>query len=205
MELAPYVEKLKQKGAAYCKVIPASDVVTAEWVRLKCQFGCGAYGTRLTCPPFSPTPSLMKSALGDFSKAIFVVFKVSGTVSERRRRRQTRKILAALERDLFLDGYYSSFAMAFGPCNLCATCDLTSECRYPDLARPSMEACGIDVYATAWKAGFPLSVVRSHDEGCAFCGLILVGRRAVRAPKPGKTNPAKARPAANKERRNAER
>jgi predicted metal-binding protein len=204
VELTRYTRKLKEKGATYCKVIPVSRVVTAEWVRLKCQFGCGAYGTRLSCPPFSPTPSLTKSMLKDFSEAIFVAFKIPGSASERASRRGKRKIIVSVERELFLDGYYSAFAMAFGPCNLCASCDLTAACKYPDYARPSMEACGIDVYATARNAGFPLKVVRSYDEGCVYCGLILVGKRQSGAgADAGRLPRTRAKAASKKEKRNA--
>ena len=75
---------------------------------------------------------------------------------------------------MFLDGFYKAFAMACGPCNLCRSCDITAPCKFEDLARPSMEACGIDVYATLANAGFKLEVVKSIDQGCRFCGMILL-------------------------------
>jgi predicted metal-binding protein len=180
MELKSYLSELEKSGASYCRVIPVSRIVTSDWVRLKCQFGCGAYGSRLSCPPYSPTPSQTQGMLRQYMNAIFVAFRVPGSGSERSLRRRMRRSLVAVERELFLDGYYSAFAMAFGPCNLCPSCDVTVECKYPELARPSMEACGIDVYATAQKAGFPLTVVRTRDEGCVMCGLILLGKRASR-------------------------
>ena len=67
-----------------------------------------------------------------------------------------------------------AFAMACGPCNLCKSCDVTEPCRFEDLARPSMEACGIDVYASLANVGYKLQVVKSPDEACHFCGLLLV-------------------------------
>jgi len=42
------------------------------------------------------------------------------------------------------------------------------------MACPAMEACGIDVYATARNAGFELHVVRSYNETLTCFGLILV-------------------------------
>ncbi len=35
-----YIKRAKMLGASAAKVIPAKSVVAAEWVRLKCQFGC---------------------------------------------------------------------------------------------------------------------------------------------------------------------
>lgn len=41
-------------------------------------------------------------------------------------------------------------------------------------ARPSMEACGIDVFKTARDNGFPIEVVRTRDEEENIFGLVLV-------------------------------
>ncbi len=32
---------------------------------VKCKYGCGAYGTRLTCPPYSPTPDETRRMLSE--------------------------------------------------------------------------------------------------------------------------------------------
>jgi predicted metal-binding protein len=80
----------------------------------------------------------------------------------------------SLEREMFLDGCYKAFAMSCGPCNLCRSCDVTGPCKFEEIARPSMEACGIDVFATLANVSYKLKVVRSADETCHFCGMILV-------------------------------
>jgi predicted metal-binding protein len=41
-------------------------------------------------------------------------------------------------------------------------------------ARPSMEACGIDVFKTARDNGFRIDVVRSHDDERNCYGVVLV-------------------------------
>jgi len=46
-----YIRRAKALGARGAKVIPAKSIVAAEWVRIKCQFGCDGYGGCLTCPP----------------------------------------------------------------------------------------------------------------------------------------------------------
>jgi predicted metal-binding protein len=53
-KLDAYIAQAKRAGALEAKTIPASNVVTAEWVRLKCQFGCDGYGNGLCCPPRTP-------------------------------------------------------------------------------------------------------------------------------------------------------
>jgi predicted metal-binding protein len=62
----------KDSGATAFVKIPASQVVTAHWVRLRCQFGCKYYGTRLTCPPYSPTPEETRKVLDEFKTAFLI-------------------------------------------------------------------------------------------------------------------------------------
>jgi predicted metal-binding protein len=79
-----------------------------------------------------------------------------------------------IEREVFLLGYWKALLFACGPCDLCSPCPLEHPCRHPRYARPSMEACGIDVYETAHRAGFPLEVVRTHEDTANFYSLLLV-------------------------------
>lgn len=38
---AKYVTRAKELRVKDAKIIPTKSIVTAEWVRIKCQFGCG--------------------------------------------------------------------------------------------------------------------------------------------------------------------
>jgi len=75
---------------------------------------------------------------------------------------------------IFLDGYYKAWSMGSGPCRLCKECDPTTSCKHGFEARPSMEACGIDVFKTARDNGFTIEVVKTHEEERNIFGLILV-------------------------------
>ena len=92
-----------------------------------------------------------------------------------------RKIARELEWTIFLAGYYKAFAFLCGPCWLCKTCPAigakrgrAAECRHTDLARPAMEAAGIDVFATARAAGLPIEVVRTEECPQNYYALVLV-------------------------------
>ena len=86
--------------------------------------------------------------------------------------RVTRSMVA-LEREMFLDGYYRAFAFGAGPCTLCKSCP-RDVCEHPEKARPSMEACGIDVFSTARANGFPIEVVLDKSSEQNYYGLLLV-------------------------------
>ncbi len=152
-------------GAAEAKVIKTSQVAVRDWVRLKCQYGCDGYGKRLTCPPYSPTPEQMRRILSEYSSAILLRFEPRGE--------NVHRVVAKLEREAFLSGYYSALGLASGPCPFCRKCNLKN-CVNPELARPSMEACGIDVYATARGAGFEIDVLRTRRDKPRYFGLLLV-------------------------------
>jgi len=171
-KLKTFCEKAIKLGASKAKIIKAEEVVVADWVRLKCQYGCGGYGKRLSCPPYSPTPNETRRIITGYKKVILMKFR-SCQECDDREAVNIHMVIAKMERDLFLSGYYAAFGMACGPCNLCAQCNL-DECQKPNLARPSMEACGIDVYATARESGFKIEVLTQRDQIPRCFGLILV-------------------------------
>jgi len=174
MKYKKYIDLAKKSGSFWVKIIDPKNVVTSEWVRIKCQYGCGMYGRCLTCPPYSPTPTCTERMMRDFSSALVMIHDIKSSGKERSLRKRLRKDVAKIEREMFLDGHYKAFGMACGPCNLCKECILSYPCKYEDFARPSMEACGIDVYQTLANVGYKLKVVRDYEDSCKFCSLILI-------------------------------
>ena len=174
MGMRKYVDRALSLGITKAKIIDARNIVVANWVRLKCQYGCGGYGKRLTCPPYSPMPDYTKEMIKEFSKALLMQIVDIPPEKEMRMSRKLKKIVAELEREIFLDGYYRAFGMTSGPCRLCRTCNTAKPCKFPYEARPSMEACGIDVYQTVRNSGYKLEVVKTEDSCCTYNGLILI-------------------------------
>ncbi len=170
-KITAFCKSACQRGVEDAVVVSPRGVVTAAWVRLRCQYGCAEYGHCLTCPPYSPTPETTRRVLDEFKTAILLHAKDW---------RPLRKLACALETEMFLAGYYKAFALACGPCWLCKTCGAAGRrggpaaCKHPDLARPSMEAAGIDVYATARAAGLPIEVVTSQQCPQNHYALVLV-------------------------------
>lgn len=161
--LRKYLKRAKELGARDAKIIPADRIYAAGWVRLKCQFGCGGWGARLTCPPNSPTPEETAKVLKEYRRGVLIHGDDHTDI---------QGIVATLEREIFLDGFYMAFGLGAGPCESCSKC--SRSCRHPELARPAMEACGIDVYRTARSNGFPIEVVRTYGCKGNYYGLVLV-------------------------------
>ena len=163
--LARYIRRAKELGALGGRIIGPRDVVCAEWVRLKCEFGCDGYGQCRTCPPHSPTPERTRRVVDEYRRLLLVHVRRGSGVTP---------LVVRLEREIFLDGYHKAFAWGAGPCPLCKECDPTGPCSHADRARPAMEACGIDVYSTARRNGFSINVVRSRKDEQHYFGLVLV-------------------------------
>jgi predicted metal-binding protein len=157
-------------GAEDARVIEAKEVVVGNWVRLKCQYGCDGYGRSLACPPFSPTPEEFSRVLGEYRHAILVRIEPPD-LSEFSL--FCHDLMLRLEREAFLRGHYKAFALATDGCPYCEECNLES-CIHPEKLRPSMEGCGIDVFATGAKAGYKIGVCKGRDAKPSFYGLLLV-------------------------------
>jgi predicted metal-binding protein len=161
--LAPWIRRARELGAEGAKVVRPRGVACAEWVRLKCEYGCGGFGLCRTCPPHSPAPERTRRALDGYGRLLLVHV---------RHGREVTPLVVRLERELFLAGFHKAFAWGAGPCSLCRTCDLEGPCRHAERARPAMEACGIDVFTTARNAGFPIAVIRTRADARNYFGLV---------------------------------
>lgn len=152
------------RKAIDAKYIDPKSIIVSEWVRYKCQYGCPDYGKCYGCPPYSPTPEITRKIIAAYSLALLVHF--GGDV-------RVTKTIVEIEKEVFLRNYYKVISFGAGPCNLCKTCS-ENGCNFSQKVRPSMEACGIDVYQTVRNNGFPINVLTSKEEKENCYGLILI-------------------------------
>jgi predicted metal-binding protein len=84
------------------------------------------------------------------------------------------KLMTSLESEAFKLGYRFAAAFAGGDCVLCEVCAGVDDgvCRHPFEARPSAEAVGIDVVATARAAG--LEVQMPAVDHASWTGMLLI-------------------------------
>ena len=176
--LSRYWERVCNGKPAEAKEITPSSVITAPWVRLKCRYGCGRYGTGYCCPPDAPTPEETREILSNYNRAVLFHYEAAKREGEIRFKVLSDFFddLVDLEGDLFKEGYYKAFVMISGPCTRCTPCAKAegAPCHFGMRARPSMEACGIDVYQTARNNGFPIQPLRTKEETQNIYCLMLV-------------------------------
>lgn len=112
--------------------------------------------------------------IGEYAKGLLMQMENISLINRRRLDSKFPRIVADLKREIFLDGYYKAFGLAAGPWRFCKPRDTNKPYKYPHWARPSMEACGIDVSQTARNCEFELEVVRSEDFLYSLVALIFI-------------------------------
>ncbi len=172
------LEKLfRDHGFGDFKWINARDIVVAHWTRFRCQFGCPNYGKNATCPPNLPSIDECRKMIGEYSQA--AVFHLEKELEKPEDRKPWNKDmisqLVALEREVFLSGYYKTFLIPFNACAFCETCaGNRQECKNPRMARPGADGMGIDVYATVRSLGYPIQVLKDYKEAMNRYAFLLV-------------------------------
>ena len=170
-QLDRYLAMAAKRAMDHAVIIQTSKVFTEPWVRMKCQFGCHRYGQSHCCPPHTPTPDEMRRILDSYTHAILLHRNWRGGVSCIDPFNQA---VLDLELALFLDGYHKAWSMGSGPCRLCDKCNISGQCVHGAKARPSMEACGIDVFQTVRAHNLPIGVLMDRKQARHSYGLVLV-------------------------------
>jgi len=157
--------------------IEPASIVVAEWVRMKCLFGCGEYGRNASCPPNAPPVADCARFFREYSEA--VLFHFAKTVAKPEDRHAwTREIgerLVDLERDVFVAGNFKAFLLRLDSCSLCEPCPgRRSACKEPRRARPTPEALAVDVFTTVRAAGYPIRVLSDYTQEMNRYAILLV-------------------------------
>ena len=159
------------------KWIDPQQIIIAQWVRMKCMFGCGTYGRGGACPPNTPSVAECERFFREYGDAIVLHFEGQMDDPEDRHR-WSAKInakLLKLERDVFLAGFERAFLLFMDSCNICRECSGRREtCEQPRMARPSPEAMAVDVYATVRRFGFGINVRTAYDQRMDRYAFLMV-------------------------------
>lgn len=188
-------------------VIRTEQIVIDERARWKCIIPvCFGYGTSPCCPPYSPTAEQMQSIVSKYRYGVFFRYmppiedhtypdffvKSAAHVNE------LNEIVGLVETEACYMGYYLSMGFKGGPCCLCGIFDPQAVaeftlgkdiprcpvldgkvCYHWTRARPALEACGVDVFATARNVGWETFLIYpEHPAESLPCvswhGLVLV-------------------------------
>jgi predicted metal-binding protein len=170
-------ELFRQHDFSDFKWIIGQDIKVAQWVRLRCSFGCPNYGKKGSCPPNVPSIDECRQLISEYSHvAVFHFEKRLEKITDYRPwSRDVTSRLGKLEKEVFLSGYYKTLLLPFDACMLCDSCAGNRlECKNPRSARPGADALGIDVYATVRSLGYPIQVVKDFTDTMNRYAFLLV-------------------------------
>ena len=159
------------------KWISPRDIVVAQWVRMKCTFGCSSYGNHATCPPNVPTVVDCRAFFDEYERGVLFRFTRAVDRPEDRKpwMREVSARMMQVEREVFLAGNQKAFLLPPDGCSLCTDCpDTRSECRHLQQSRPTPEAMAVDVFTTVRRFGYPIQVLTRYDQAMNRYGILLV-------------------------------
>jgi predicted metal-binding protein len=181
---AELLRRIRQKGIQYglTEIIPFSvrHIRTNHWVNLKCRYGCKRYNTSWCCPPATPDTDEAKKILSEYKDALLLVGRQHRPEfyhnTARKRVKQVRiwKGAVALERMLFLEGYYKAFSLVSEYCGLCKECAYPGPCRFPQEKRPSVESFSINMMETLNNIGIMPKIATETSQTINYYTIILV-------------------------------
>jgi len=157
----------QQRGFVDYRWLGRGQTVVAEWVRMKCTYGCPHYGQLGACPPNLPSVSACRRFFEEYEWGLVLHFAQRSPSREARHEwaRQVNQRLLELEHAVFLAGYYKAFLLLMDTCRVCDSCAPTrAECANPRAARPTPEGMCVDVFTTVRKLGYPIEVLRDREE-----------------------------------------
>lgn len=138
-------KKALELGAIEARCFETGQIVFDPRSHLKCRFGCGRWGKYWTCPPHLVlSPERFKEAFDRFRTAMMI---------QTRDPKKGQEVALALEKEAMLS-FGAIFAFALVLCVQCEECAYPEPCRSPHLARPAMDAFGVDIGKTIEPLGF---------------------------------------------------
>lgn len=175
-------------GAGAAKIIPVEKIVIEDRIVFKCRLGCEKYGKTLACPPYAPSPEEFRKIVSEYHYALFMKFRSQAEGDAELRKyltkmndplvpcevkakaesfwsvwkdntKKLRDTVIELEKAATERGYLLAIGLVSGSCQVCEKCNLEGGvCIHPEIRRYSEEAVGVNVKATAEKAGIKFAL-----------------------------------------------
>lgn len=175
-------------GAISAKIISTKTIVIEDRIVLKCKLGCEKYGKTLACPPYAPTPEQFRKIANEYRYALFMKFashaegspdlipylsksdessipqEIKSKVDAfwlawKSDMNKLLNIVLKLEKFAAKEGNILAVGFVSGACQLCEKCNVERGiCIHSTLRRFSEEGVGVNVKATAKKAGIKFTL-----------------------------------------------
>jgi predicted metal-binding protein len=170
-------ELFVKNGFKDFKWIDPQNIVIAQWVRMKCMFGCKEYGKNACCPPNTLPVQECRSFFREYSQGVVFHFEKKFKKPEQRHEwtKSINKKLLRLEREVFWADKPKAFLLFMDSCNLCTECaEERVKCKDKRSARPTPEGMAIDVFSTVKALDYPIKALHNYSETMNRYAFLLV-------------------------------
>ncbi len=180
-------------GASAVEIIPANCIrVSSRFAALCKQPGCPSYGLAPGCPPHAMRPTVFSDLLAKYVRVLIFKKDVPREYLLDQRRlavaKAIHRIAAGVEMAALAQGLSGASGFAAGSCkelfcpdiSHCVVLGEGQPCLYPDVARPSVSAVGVDVTDLCNQLGWELIWSGKGKDGQApsptalMLGLVLL-------------------------------
>jgi len=203
-DLEKYRMMAKELGASGAIVIPTEKVHVDKRVRIKCIIPkCREYGRSAHCPPYTMEPDKIRELVQAFKYALLVKMETQSSVvvgqdffmrdkggkilpqkagvELLKTYRRLSDLVTEIESQAFYDGHYLATSFSCGSCHF-IYCEFKEckvlkgeTCRFALRARPSMEACSMDVFRMCTGAGWNMYPIGTDCNPALVPQATLVG------------------------------
>lgn len=167
---------LQDRGLTDFKWIKPGEIVVAQWVRIKCMYGCEGYGMAC-CPPNTPSVEDCEKFFREYESGLLIRLNKFADRDDYPSdwSKDISDELLETERQVFLSGYEKAFLLNHTCCTECDKCPGKREdCRDKKRSRPSPESFAVDVYQTVRKAGMDINVVSENPSEITRIAILLI-------------------------------
>ena len=158
------LKAIQEKGIQYGlkTILPfdVKDIVVANWVNLKCRYGCSQFKSNWSCPPATPDVNEVKAILSEYSKALLLIgHHTCSDFYKGTNKQRTGQV---------------RYWLVSGACSLCKTCAYPAKCRFPMEKRPTVESFAIDLIGTLKTIGITTDIATDLKETFKYYSMILL-------------------------------
>ncbi|RLB20873.1 MAG: hypothetical protein DRG71_09120 [Deltaproteobacteria bacterium] len=187
------IEKAMAMGARDARLIPVGTIPVEHEIQQMCKSPrCIGYGQCANCPPYVTSQDESRIWIARFNEALIVKMDIPPKLLTSENHYDPFKriflIVTSLERIALKQGYQNASALGAGSCKPVFCMDQPcavlqgKECRYPHLARPSLEAIGINVFKLAQRVGWKMYKILKGTDSNTVPSASLIGMVLLSLP-----------------------
>ena len=159
------IEKAIELGASEAKIMDTDKIVFDPRSFFKCRFGCNRWGKFWTCPPnMHMSYEMFMDGFKKYRKAM-----VLKSVDPQK----GQEAAVGIEKEAMMN-HGALYAFALALCVQCEECAYPDPCRFPHLARPSMDAYGMDIEKTIEPLHFKVEFDKEGKLLPAWYSMVLL-------------------------------